>query len=472
MDRIGTERKFQTRAGIQRKSKTQREQYAREEADRRHQKDAEGSHRPAAISKESSRPSTIGTAPVAGRSQEGVRTENLGGILGPSSLQSQKPRGRTALLAPESGSLGHSSEGDRAQNQGTAVQEATTDGIKRPESKRSPQDLPTAGETQPSSHTPLADGENESRRRDIEKIWISSDDEEQDVLTSEGKQRLQRTLRHGQGLRPVRAPGGTGERVIDVDQPRGNNVPDGVHAGRAQPEEDDMNLDDTVELKTVSGLEAKLKAGRRKATRNKDPREDQETLQEREERLQYGSDTRMLQQELLGPNFTHSRPRSAAESDTMASREAGEVPSEHRLYLLQFPPLTPFLVRKIDVVEIKQEPDTDVASASSPPAVDVGVTSTIKKEDGAEGLPLHPPDILTAGTTRLPGGYVGKLNIHHSGKVTLDWGGTNMELRYGTEVDFLQDVILTGGENESVAWALGQVQKKMVVIPDWQKLYE
>ena len=59
------------------------------------------------------------------------------------------------------------------------------------------------------------------------------------------------------------------------------------------------------------------------------------------------------------------------------------------------------------------------------------------------------------------------------------------EVRYGTEVDFLQDVLRVEGpaaqveedenatttEREGQAYSLGQVKKKMVLIPDWAKLY-
>ena len=99
---------------------------------------------------------------------------------------------------------------------------------------------------------------------------------------------------------------------------------------------------------------------------------------------------------------------------------------------------------------------------------------------------------------RLPAGVVGKLKVHKSGKVTLDWGGTDMEVKLGTEVNFLQDVVLVqpptadthqngeglGNEVEDAgdgikkedvkgrAYALGHVRKKMVLIPDWAKLYD
>ena len=73
---------------------------------------------------------------------------------------------------------------------------------------------------------------------------------------------------------------------------------------------------------------------------------------------------------------------------------------------------------------------------------------------------------------KLPAGVVGKMNVHKSGKISLDWGGASMDVRYGTEVDFLQDLVLVDGGEGRNCWALGQVENKMVVIPDWQKLYD
>ena len=60
-----------------------------------------------------------------------------------------------------------------------------------------------------------------------------------------------------------------------------------------------------------------------------------------------------------------------------------------------------------------------------------------------------------------------------------------MEVRYGTEVDFLQDVVCVEDENSAMkeeidksmlggtskAYAMGQVNRKMVLVPDWSRLY-
>jgi DNA-directed RNA polymerase III subunit RPC4 len=160
---------------------------------------------------------------------------------------------------------------------------------------------------------------------------------------------------------------------------------------------------------------------------------------------------------------------------------------------------------KDDVVEIKQEPGVEGvkadgaigsgAIAAAPTAAGSSKGKDKEKEKGAhikeehyskEDAKAHiaaageRAKVLTADGARLPSGFAGKLNVHKSGKVTLEWGETNMEVKWGSEVDFLQDVVLAVGDRGEEpgaaetrsAFALGQVRKKFVVIPDWQKIYE
>ncbi|RMZ85541.1 hypothetical protein DV737_g552, partial [Chaetothyriales sp. CBS 132003] len=140
---------------------------------------------------------------------------------------------------------------------------------------------------------------------------------------------------------------------------------------------------------------------------------------------------------------------------------------------------------------------------------------TTAKKDGDAG-PKHATmqdgqhdssNVLTACSPRdqLPSGLVGKLNVHASGKITLDWAGADMEVRLGTSVGFLQDAVLLhtaradhshgrtavssseatpivdpdpdrehqrDGTPESKAFALGQLDARLVVVPDWNKLYD
>jgi DNA-directed RNA polymerase III subunit RPC4 len=254
--------------------------------------------------------------------------------------------------------------------------------------------------------------------------------------------------------------------------------------------------------------ESQNKSSRRKglSTKDKDPKLASETIEERAERLRHAEDVRKIRHELvaLPPPVPATGDVEMEEQDRLdAETTSGR---EDRMYLFQFPPLTPMLVdpaHKDDVVEIKQEPGVDGIKAdgaigtAAAPAAESSTKSKdkekekpphIKKEDhdSKEDVKAHiaaaaeRAKMLTADGARLPSGFAGKLNVHKSGKVTLEWGETNMEVRWGSEVDFLQDVVLAAGDQGEEqgaaearsAFALGQVQKKLVVIPDWQKIYE
>lgn len=330
------------------------------------------------------------------------------------------------------------------------------------------------------------DNEPEEERRDIEKIWISSDEEadDDDVVDGKGKS-VARATRITGGLRPVRAP-----RTFRAE---GNHTDSRAKTPHRAPKRsdtapidvDEMDVDEPEVVKEVpSSPEQRKKHLKKQPGKQKEVKFLSETPEERTERLRLVDDTVTL--------------RSIFTADDAAKRH-GKAGVEGQLFLLQLPPLTPLLVdpnaprepEDDDVVEVKQEEGS---------ATDKGKGPVIKKDPDAPKQKLlekkkaphdHggvfqaccPPD-------RLPGGLVGKLNVHASGKITLDWGGTDMEVRLGTEVDFLQDAVLlqtkkddstngtpAGGGNDGEqgdgkAYALGQVKGKMVVIPDWGKLYD
>jgi DNA-directed RNA polymerase III subunit RPC4 len=375
--------------------------------------------------------------------------------------------------------------------------------------------------------------EEDGLRRDIETIEISSDEEDDPIVdgddnegpisaTAKGKRRENRARvpRAKMALRPVRAPRETREtHELDVfssrkkvqrslrDRGKAYRGDDAI--GGALVDDDIMDLDEPGPSTDFSlqGIEAQAKSSRKKSlsAKDKDSKLASETIEERAERIRYSEDVRKIRHELSAV-----RPVMAPSDDfdmTEPTRLDREMANgrEGKIYLFQFPPLTPMLVdpaHKDDVVEIKQEPGAEgtqpdgaagagaspVQSSSKSKEKEKEKPPQIKKEDNdsKEEAKAHiaaaaeNAKILTADGARLPPGLAGKLNVHKSGKVTLEWGETNMEVRWGSEVDFLQDVVLAAGddgvdvkgEEERSAFALGQVQKKLVVIPDWQKIYE
>jgi len=350
------------------------------------------------------------------------------------------------------------------------------------------------------------DDEPDEARRDIERIWISSD-EDLDITTrviKEGKQKVPspHPTRIGTGLRPVRAP----RSVKDEEVGRFENHKRSSNRAikKSEPEAydvdgDEMSIDEPEVVKEApSSPELKKKSVKKHGGKSREVKPVAETIEERTERLRLLEDVQKLRKEFVGIPVKHDSTRTVA-ADMDDDRDNFE---DGRLLLFQFPPLTPFLIdpgasAAHSDVGIKVENPTSTAAPSvvtaSAPAASATASAPapeIKKDPDALPPPSKPElqldGLLTASEpTRLPSGYVGKLRIHRSGKVSLDWGGVDMEVRYGTEVDFLQDAVLvetptttypqpqasTPGETGTV-YALGPVKKKMVVIPDWGQLYD
>lgn len=141
----------------------------------------------------------------------------------------------------------------------------------------------------------------------------------------------------------------------------------------------------------------------------------------------------------------------------------------------------------------------DISTAANNPASN-SATNPIKVDESAADIPSSAGQ--PSAHADLPTGYIGKLRVHASGRTTLDWGGTSMQVGMGTDVKFLQDVLLArfyepeekvedlastkkgmekvkkekekekeedkgiGGE----ALGLGQVRGKFVVTPDWEEI--
>jgi DNA-directed RNA polymerase III subunit RPC4 len=87
--------------------------------------------------------------------------------------------------------------------------------------------------------------------------------------------------------------------------------------------------------------------------------------------------------------------------------------------------------------------------------------------------------VVTAADWQLQAGRAGRLNVHASGRVTMDWGGISFELDRATAVDFLQEALIVSTppnvtedvvDDECKVWAMGQLSGKFTVTPDWEKM--
>ncbi|EXJ84537.1 hypothetical protein A1O3_05206 [Capronia epimyces CBS 606.96] len=490
------------RAGVVRKTKAEREQFAKEEAERQKARLAEEAKNERA--RGGARGGRGGARGGRGGSSTGQRDERArdgpisvgSGVFGAGS--GLKPGGRPrGLLAEGYSEMLDGQPGIKFdESQAGTVELAGSSGGGR-----------GAGSRRTEAFDIPSDEEADEPKRDIEKICISSGEEDEGAVSKKGKAKaIRRAPRTGTGLRPVRAP-----RIRREDEE------DASASGRRQglvkknepdfhePDEDEMDVDEPVVVKEqLSSPELRKRSLRKSSNKAREAKLATETIEERAERLRVSDDTHKLRNLFVAQQI---KPQATADDSDV--EESGI--EDGKFFLFQLPPLTPFLLDADAIVQepaIKAEPTSDtiatVPQSSTVTEANASGGVEVKKDpdlDGAGTIPkpiLEMDGLLTATEpTRLPSGLVGKLRLHQSGKVSLDWGGTDMEVRYGSEVDFLQDVVLVKpgvktegqGENENVtatdgdrsdahkdragaAYALGHVRKKLVLIPDWAKLYD
>ncbi|KAF3483286.1 uncharacterized protein GIQ15_02610 [Arthroderma uncinatum] len=230
-----------------------------------------------------------------------------------------------------------------------------------------------------------------------------------------------------------------------------------------------------------------------KTRKKKDPRTKLQTEEERQEYDRHEEDIDYLKSTLGSLATAGKAPDSSTTEVGKKDEDETEgviKPQDERqgqLFLLQFPPMTPNLVppmtEKTNTVE-QGEAVTEAATtlpAGTTPQAQGSVT--IKREDGAVNPAANanaPTPLVTATNSALPRGRVGKLNIHKSGRATIDWGGVSFELTKGSTVGFIQDAVLLsdnitdGGssDRDKRLWAMSQVSGKFVVTPDWDKILD
>lgn len=197
-------------------------------------------------------------------------------------------------------------------------------------------------------------------------------------------------------------------------------------------------------------------------------------------------DTNMAESEQAdleeGADASTSLPTSEGQASTTQQPPPPDRRTD-RVYLFQFPPILPSLAP----ATVKPEPSSPTLSKKTPAtAIDVdaaAATTTAKprsKQVPESAGQMHSP---------FPAGLVGKLRVHASGRTTLDWGGTSLQVGMGTDVQFLQDAVVAKFNDKSEVegakakeeeqdegayggevMGLGQVRGKFVVTPDWEEI--
>ncbi|KAL6239723.1 RNA polymerase III RPC4-domain-containing protein [Aspergillus navahoensis] len=302
---------------------------------------------------------------------------------------------------------------------------------------------------------------------------------------------------------------------------------DGEPKVKQEPTDNDQEMTDVPHadepVTTDDGLlpAPKVKVRRKLGSREpsvpvvKDPKSLLRTKEDIEEYDRHAEDL-----ELIKDLFTKVPPAKATEATEDAeptegaeattddqekeNKDEGETAEEEpeddkltgQLFLMQFPPITPNL---IEPSADGTDPDSEATMIPNPGASQSaeqnGVsgegqadTPVLKREeddvevlDGQDEITATSTQskVVTAADWQLKAGQAGKLNVHASGRVTMDWGGISFELDRATAVDFLQEALIVSTppdvmeempDDEHKVWAMGQLSGKFTVTPDWSKI--
>jgi DNA-directed RNA polymerase III subunit RPC4 len=385
----------------------------------------------------------------------------------------------------------------------------------------------------------LSSDESDSELRlSIDQINLVDDDDSEELLDAKGKGKKPVTdspRRRDKGLRPIRVERHEHEeRVVSVNteatsttsaelrrQAKEKTDSDNAlfveddspeeaetHEPRikAEPTDGDIPIaavpEGVAEDAEVPLPVQKIKA--RKKVAVKDPRSLLRTKEEIDEFDRHIQDLEVMKDLLSVEEPAHRERRpsdgvtgvdvAADEKETTDEEELLKDKHSGQLFLVQFPPLTPNLVFPGETADTTEalagaDPDGDISITHSGPVAD---GPAVKQEDGAElqevkagSIPQKPPKLATAINQQLPAGRVGRMHLHASGRVTMDWGGISLELNRGAEVNFLQEALIvstpsssqTAGQEEKevepeekAVWAMGQLSGKFVAQPDWETL--
>ncbi|KAJ5654300.1 hypothetical protein N7490_001303 [Penicillium lividum] len=375
------------------------------------------------------------------------------------------------------------------------------------------------------------DSSDDELRMSIDQINIESD--EDDEVAEDGKGKMPMRGRREKGLRPVRVTRHEHEeRAVAVnmesssskaaeirqqaqqeaaeavdDRPTPPETLDDGPRVKDEPTDDadtpmeDLPAEDDgllprqryrVRRKTSDPQSAELK--KKEVAPPAPKRDPRELLRTKEEIDEY--DRHLDDLEHVRDLLTHQEPEPEPESEepqtvpeTTPGEDATDDPeppveklaNQHllgHLFLMQFPPMTPNL-------SIPGSTETPVQETTQ---LDPQVKSENEGEDvqfaGESGAgSTGKSKLITAATNwSLPAGRVGKLNVHKSGRVTMDWGGISFELDRAAAVDFVQEALIVSSpdpeeagqppkdDTRHQAWSMGQLSGKFTVMPNWDAM--
>ncbi|KAJ6102246.1 hypothetical protein N7486_004673 [Penicillium sp. IBT 16267x] len=382
------------------------------------------------------------------------------------------------------------------------------------------------------------DSSDDDLRMSIDQINIESD--EDDDIAEDGKGKMPARGRREKGLRPVRVMRHEHEdRVVAVnmesssskaaeirqraqqeaaeivdDKPSPPEVVNDEPLVKDEPTDDgDTPMEDLppaeddgllpmqkyrVRRKTSEPKSAEPEPEKTKEVVPSAPKRDpRELLRTKEEIDEY--DRHLDDLEHVRHLLTHQEPEPEPEpAETVPETIPGEdaatddaeppiekLANQHllgHLFLMQFPPMTPNLSipgsTEIPAEETtRPEPHAQPQVKSETEGDDIQITAETGVDSNGRSK------LITAATNwSLPAGRVGKLNVHKSGRVTMDWGGISFELDRAAAVDFVQEALIVSSPEvdesgqppkddiRQQAWSMGQLSGKFTVMPNWDAM--
>ncbi|CAG8903651.1 unnamed protein product [Penicillium egyptiacum] len=153
-------------------------------------------------------------------------------------------------------------------------------------------------------------------------------------------------------------------------------------------------------------------------------------------------------------------------------------PLHGQMFLMQFPPMTPYLRIAGSAQDNQHEAAAGAAAAPPQKAIKREAGDDVEIVENTQPIESKVNSVITAGQPwTLPTGRVGKLNVHQSGRVTLDWGGISMELDRGAPVGFVQEAVILSKappepeeDTPKHVWSMGQLSGKFTVTPNWDEM--
>ncbi|KAJ5938898.1 hypothetical protein N7466_002032 [Penicillium verhagenii] len=385
------------------------------------------------------------------------------------------------------------------------------------------------------------DSSDDELRMSIDQINLESD--EDDEMAEDGKGKMPVRGRREKGLRPVRVTRHEHEdRVVAVnmesssskaaeirqqaqeeaaevvdDKPTPPEVSDEEPHVKDEPTDDadtpmeDLPLPSDDELLPRQRYRVRRKTSEPKSVEprtektkevvppapQRDPRELLRTKEELDEYDRHLDDLEHVRNLL---SHQEPEPESESEPQTVPETTPGEdtatadaeppaekLANQHllgHLFLMQFPPMTPNLSIPGSTEAPSQETIRPEPQAQPQPQVksenegeDVQIMGDTEAESNGTSK------LITAATNwSLPAGRVGKLNVHKSGRVTMDWGGISFELDRAAAVDFVQEALIVSSPDPEEAgqppkddvrhqaWSMGQLSGKFTVMPNWDAM--